>query len=198
MIRINLLPFRAARKKENVRRQVTIFALSVLLLVVGLVWYHVSLGSQVSTLEKKIADTQTELTDLEKKVKEIKRIKSILATIKRKTAVIEDLELGREAAVRLLDGMTRLVVKDQMYLTQLRITATAIEMQGIAADNQTIADYMIRLENSGLFEKVVLKSTSAKQTKAGLSLQQFGVTCQQKPLKRAETQGKTSKKAAKK
>ena len=28
MIRINLLPFRAARKKENIRRQLTIFALS--------------------------------------------------------------------------------------------------------------------------------------------------------------------------
>jgi type IV pilus assembly protein PilN len=38
MIRINLLPFRAARKKENIRRQLSIYVLSVvcLLLLMGL------------------------------------------------------------------------------------------------------------------------------------------------------------------
>ena len=34
MIRINLLPFRAARKKENVRRQVSVFLLSLVLVVI--------------------------------------------------------------------------------------------------------------------------------------------------------------------
>ena len=34
MIRINLLPFRAARKKENVRRQISLFLLSLAFLLV--------------------------------------------------------------------------------------------------------------------------------------------------------------------
>lgn len=198
MIRINLLPFRAARKKENVRRQVTIFALSTVLLVVGLGWYHMSLGSQVAAMERQVADTETELRNLEKKLKEIKRIQTILATIRRKTAVIEDLELGREAAVRLLDAMTQLVIKEQMYLTQLKVSRSDIEMQGMAADNQTIADFMMRLENSGIFNRVVLQSTAASKTASGLNLQKFGITCQQKPLKRAETEGNPSNKAGKK
>lgn len=201
MIRINLLPFRAARKKENVRRQVMIFSLSVILVLGGLGWYHLSLGGKVAAMEQKVEDTQTELQTLEKKLNEIKRIRSILDTIRRKTAVIEDLELGREAAVRLLDAMTRLVIKNQMHLTQLKVNGNELTMNGVAADNQTIADYLLRLENAGLFDKVVLKSTQAKTSKGGTSLQQFGITCQAKPLQRPEKtdkKTKSRKKAAKK
>ena len=53
MIRINLLPFRAARKKENVRRQVSIFFLSFFFVVVVLVYYHISLGSKITNLKAK-------------------------------------------------------------------------------------------------------------------------------------------------
>ena len=35
MIRINLLPFRSTRKKENIRRQLSIFVLSLILAVVA-------------------------------------------------------------------------------------------------------------------------------------------------------------------
>ena len=45
MIRINLLPFRAARKKENIRRQVSIFLLSLAFLLIILFYYNWSLGS---------------------------------------------------------------------------------------------------------------------------------------------------------
>jgi len=42
MIRINLLPFRAARKKENIRRQISVFVLSVvcLALLMGFVFLN--------------------------------------------------------------------------------------------------------------------------------------------------------------
>ena len=36
MIRINLLPFRSTRQKENIRRQLSVFLLSIILTLVGL------------------------------------------------------------------------------------------------------------------------------------------------------------------
>ena len=200
MIRINLLPFRAARKKENVRRQVSIFTLTVVLVLVGLGWYHLSLNSQVTAMERRVDDTKTELQNLEKQLKEIKRISTVLATIQRKTSVIENLDLNREAGVRLLDAMTQLVIKDQMYLTRLRVTEGQVELAGIAADNQTIADFMLRLESSGFFSRIILKSTAADKTKSGKALQNFNISCEKIPLQRPKTKiaTPTPKKGAKK
>jgi len=61
MIRINLLPFRAARKKENVRRQLTVFFLSMALLVVAVFAVQWWLSSRVSSLDRKLKQTQAEL-----------------------------------------------------------------------------------------------------------------------------------------
>ena len=66
MIRINLLPFRAARKKENIRRQVSIFFLSFFLVVMALVYYHISLGNKILSLKAKIETTKKEVAKYEK------------------------------------------------------------------------------------------------------------------------------------
>ncbi|HDI58791.1 MAG TPA: hypothetical protein ENF48_00290 [Desulfobacteraceae bacterium] len=198
MIRINLLPFRSARKKENIRRQISIFALSVVLLVVSLFGYHLLLANQVAAKAQEVADAKSELAKLEKKLNEIKEIKKMLESIRRKTAVIEDLELSRQASVRMLDAMSQLVVEDQMYLTGLKISEKVVEAAGLAADNQTIANFMTRLEHSGLFNKVVLKSASANPLKDGRVLQKFSISGNRKPLERAEKPEQVPEKAGKK
>ena len=58
MIRINLLPFRAARKKENIRRQVSIFVLSLAFLLIILFYYNWNLGSKIDGLNAQIKQTR--------------------------------------------------------------------------------------------------------------------------------------------
>ena len=195
MIRINLLPFRSARKKENVRRQISIFTLSLVLLVVILFGYHLLLAKRVAAKAQEVADAKAELAHLEKKLSEINEIKKMLESIRRKTAVIKNLELSRQASVRMLDAMTQLVVEDQMYLTHLKISENLVEVAGIAADNQTIAEFMTRLEHSGLFKKVVLKSTSANPLKDGRVLQKFSIRGDRKPIEHAGKSDQTPDKA---
>ena len=177
MIRINLLPFRAARKKENVRRQVSVFILTMFLVLVGLSWYHISLDTRVNDIQRRVEDTKSEIKKLEAQLKEIQNIRKILDTIQRKTAVIGNLEL---------------------YLNRLRMSGNQVELDGIAADNQTIADFMTRLEESGFFNKVDLKSTAAEKTNSGLALQKFSIACAKKPLVRPESAQPAAKEAGKK
>ena len=73
MIRINLLPFRKARKKENVRQQVTIFVLAVVLLILGMYYYQTILSRKLQVLDDKIKVSQQQLADLGKLTKEIWR-----------------------------------------------------------------------------------------------------------------------------
>jgi type IV pilus assembly protein PilN len=195
MIRINLLPFRSARKKENIRRQISIFVLSGVLLAVSLFGYHLFLGNRVAAKVQEVADARAELAQLEKNLNEIKEIRKMLETIQRKTAVIENLELSRQAAVRMLDAMSRLVVAEQMYLTNFKFGENIVEIAGIAANNQTIAEFMTRLEHSGLFKKVVLKATSANPQKDGRVLQKFSIRADSKSLERANKSEQMPEKA---
>ena len=81
MIRINLLPFRAARKKENVRRQVSIFLLSFALIIIVVVWYNVFLSNKIETMQVRNDDTTAQIAKYEKINKEIATIKKNLQNL---------------------------------------------------------------------------------------------------------------------
>jgi type IV pilus assembly protein PilN len=55
MIRINLLPFRAARKKENIRRQISIYVLSVAFLFIVMIYFFLQLNSTLNGLKDRRA-----------------------------------------------------------------------------------------------------------------------------------------------
>jgi len=180
MIRINLLPFRAARKKENIRRQVSIFLLSLAFLLIILFYFNWKLGGQIDGLNAQIKQTTTELVKYDKINKEIAEIKKKLSNLKKKMAVMETLESNRFEPTRLLDTMTQAVVPKRMWFTNLESKDNLLKINGIALDNKTVADFMTRLEKTGLFSDVDLNTL--KQRKVDKSnLKSFQISCVKKP-----------------
>ncbi len=84
MIRINLLPFRAARKKENIRRQVSVFLLSLIFVILVLFAGNYYLGSKVKSLKKDIGTANAELKKYNDINQEIARIKKTLENLQKK------------------------------------------------------------------------------------------------------------------
>jgi type IV pilus assembly protein PilN len=146
MIRINLLPFRAARKKENVRRQVSVFLLSIMLLLIVLGWVHFYLQSKQQKMTTNVADVQDELALYKKKNKEIKALRNKLKTLNQRKSVIEGLEAKRFKPVHVLDNLTQQIVKGRMWLTQLALKGDRVHLAGIAVDNNTVANFMDNIE----------------------------------------------------
>jgi type IV pilus assembly protein PilN len=180
MIRINLLPFRAARQKENVRRQLTVFFLSMALLVVAVFAVQWWLSSRVSSLDRKLKQTQTELDKYNKINQEIAEIKKKLENLNKKMAVMAELESNRHEPTRLMDTLTQVVVPKRMWFTKLEEKDKTVNVNGIALDNKTVADFMVRLEKCGLFSTVSLKTL--KQTVLQNSnLKSFAILCVKKP-----------------
>jgi len=181
MIRINLLPFRAARKKENIRRQVSIFMLSLVFLLIIFFYYNFSLSKKVDSLNASIKQTKTELAKYNKINNEIAQIKKKLNNLKKKMAVMKTLEANRFEPTRLLDIMTQVVVPKRMWFTRLESKGGKVNINGIALDNKTVADFMVRLEDCGLFKEVDLKTL--KRTKAkSANLKSFAISCIKRPL----------------
>jgi type IV pilus assembly protein PilN len=191
MIRINLLPFRTERKKENVRRQVSLFLLSMALVLLVLFYYNWSLNSKLGKLNKKIQTTNAELTKYNEINKEIARIKKNLEILRKKMAVIAQLESDRHAPVVLMDTMTQVVVPKRMWFTDLTVQDKTVRIEGIALDEKTVADFMVRLQKSGLFSNVELKSVKRKKVEKS-NLKSFQIVCTKVPPQQPQ-QPKTKK-----
>jgi len=158
MIKINLLPFRTARKKENVRRQSSILFFSIFLVFILLVFFNIKLSGQVKEIKSKVEIAKTETAKYEKINNEIKEIKAKLEILDTKMGVIKTLESNRYEPVKLMDAMTSLVVPKRMWFVNLDGRGNTVNISGVAVDNQTVADFMTRLERSKLFETVNLKT----------------------------------------
>jgi type IV pilus assembly protein PilN len=193
MIRINLLPFRAARKKENIRRQASIFLLSLAFLLIVLFYYNWSLGSKISGLSAKIKETQGELTKYNEINKEIASIKKKLSNLKKKMAVMDTLEANRFEPTYLMDVMTQVIVPKRMWFTSMESKNNMVKISGIALDNKTVADFMVRLEKSGLFNEVDLKTLKQRKVQKS-NLKSFQINCKKKPKLMAKKDTKTQKK----
>ena len=201
MIRINLLPFRAARKKENVRRQVSIVLLSLFLVILVMTYFNISLKNKIKDLDAKVESTKQQITLVEKQAKEVDRIKNEFDKLNKKIKVIKNLETTRKVSVHLLDSMTEMVVekasiseldesegKDikpekRLWFTNFSAKGNNINIKGIALDNKTVADFMTRLEISGIYKDVNLRTLTQKMVNK-LKLKSFEITCKRVPFKK--------------
>ncbi len=176
MIRINLLPFRAARKKENVRRQLAVFLLSLVLATVGLYGVHDYLNGKVTDLNETIASKKADLSYYQAQVAEVKRLQTHIDMVGERLKTIRDLERFKAAQVQMMEDMTSRVVEKRMWLDSLENTDSALRLSGWALDNTTVANFMKKLEASGQFVSVDLVNV-VKTTYAEQSIKKFLIVC---------------------
>ncbi|MBI9075755.1 MAG: PilN domain-containing protein [Desulfatibacillum sp.] len=161
MIRVNLLPFRAARKSDNVKRQVVVFIALIVLFVLACVAYTGILLNQVSTLEEELAQAETDLVKFQKQAAEVDAILAEIAILEKREATIDGLRRARFVAVKLMDYLTELVLppaesllskqEQRLWITELSTKDGDLEqkimIQGVAVDNKDVAAFLNRLEN---------------------------------------------------
>ncbi|MFO7739427.1 MAG: PilN domain-containing protein [Desulfatiglandaceae bacterium] len=162
MIRINLLPFRAARKKENIRKQISIYALSVVCLALLMGYVFLDLNRKISALEVERDSKKRELAAYAETTKRITEIKRKIAEITTKLDVIKDLEKKKTGPVLLLDELAMAVPKEKLWLSSLTESKGILTLAGTAMDNDTVALFMTELEKAEHVVSVDLESTKLK------------------------------------
>lgn len=191
MIRINLLPFRAARQKENVQRQIMVFIIGLVLVTVILYLLGGIWTKQISRLNTEIANINKELTRQTAAAKEVDRIKKDLDALEKKTQVINNLKKSRREPVQMLEAMTGLVVEERMWFTSFSDSDKTVKIKGIALDNTTVSNFSTRLKDSGLFSNVDINNTKQQTFRQTLPFQSFEITC-----RKAENKTSSDQKAA--
>ena len=159
MIKINLLPFRAARKYENIRRQVSIYFLSVVCILTLMIYSYLSLSNELGKLKGEEKQLRTEMASYSKVLQEMARITNKTKEIQDKFDVIKDLENRRSGPVRLLEEIAISVPTDRLWLRAVEEKSGNLTLAGSAMDNDTVALFMTNLEKREQITSVDLKTT---------------------------------------
>lgn len=151
--------------------------LSILLGVILLGYLNLTFGSKVRKMTSQVQDTKKVLAQYDVQAKEVDQIQKDLDVLKKKIDVITNLKSNRKGPVVLLDTMTQLVIKKRMWFTNLEAKGSGVNINGVALDNRTVADFMTQLEKSKLFASVNLSTLNQKQIKEDMNLKSFVITC---------------------
>lgn len=158
MIRINLLPFRAAKKRENIKRQISIYVLTVVLVFGAMAYVFMDLNAELASAKDQEQRLKQELATFEITLKKIGELEKKIKEVKKKLAVIKDLETKKTGPVHLLDEIAMAVPKEKLWLTNLSESAGVLKLTGTAMDNETVALFMTSLERSEYIHSVELVS----------------------------------------
>lgn len=185
MIRINLLPFRAARKKENIRRQVSIFFLSIVLIFSALFWYTLSIDRKIAQIQEETRQVKQQIALYKEKADRVTEIKRKLKILDDKLKIVASLKEKRNEQLVLLEEVSDKLVLERMWIESLKADTTQVIIKGIAFDNPTIADFMRNLETSTLFSGIDLKMSKVQKFTDDISLKSFELLCSKKSIEPA-------------
>jgi type IV pilus assembly protein PilN len=175
MIRINLLPVKAAQKKEMLRGQLVVLALSVTLVLVGCVGVYSSLLNKIGDEREEISRKENEISSLRKAIGEVGRFKKLQNELQGKLDVLDKLKEGQTGPVHLLDELSK-SLPEKLWISSFKESGGNVSLQGVGLNEATVAQFLRNLEGSPYYQGVelqVIEQTSA----GGRKLQRFDVTC---------------------
>lgn len=179
MIKINLLPVRAAKKKETLRQQISIGVMSLVLVLFVIGYFHYSLVSKIKEITGQIASAEQELTTTKAQIGEVSKFKEAKKVLENKLGVIESLKKGKTGPVKMLDELSRLI-PEKLWLNSFKEQGGSISLDGTAISNEVIAQFMTELDKSSYFMNIELVETEQTES-GGLKLKKFSLTGKLRP-----------------
>lgn len=167
MARINLLPWRAERRKARQKEFVGMLGLAALggvlasFLIVG--WYNARIGNQTGRNEF----LRAEITKVDTQIKEIEELDRKKAKLLARKEVIEQLQANRSQMVHLFDSLVR-TIPDGVTLMSIKQEGDVLTLGGRSQSNARVSTYMRNLEGSGWMTNPDLNVIEAKAGNAGL------------------------------
>jgi len=174
MIKINLLPVRAAKKKETLRQQISVAVMSLVLVLIAIGYFHFRIVKNIAEVTAKIATTEEELQKTKAQIGEVSKFKEAKKVLEAKLGVIESLKKGKAGPVKMLDELSR-VTPEKLVLISFKEKGGGINIDGMAISEEIIAQFMTEIEKSSSFKDIELVMTEQIE-QVGLKLKRFSLT----------------------
>lgn len=175
MIRINLLPVRAKKKRNTSIYQIVAMSAVLMVAAVSAFTVHSVYVAKVEERERKIADNETEIKRLQKIIGEVNELDKQKTRLLSQLAVIDKLEKGKRGPVRVLDELSTAIPK-RVWVTSFREAGGTLSITGAAMDNSDISEFMRALQKTPYFTDVSLRFSNADQ-RDGVPVYNFEINC---------------------
>lgn len=196
MIRINLLPVKAAKKRATGQRQLILMGVVVVVVGLAVTIFHLADASELTTMQqdnKEIKDAVAKLKGVVGNYDEVRNQKEKLV---RQRDTIKRLQDSRGGPVFVLRELSEILTKDRgptfdkdhyeellrrdpnagynpswdprrVWVSSIRFAGGRLDLSAAAKANDDVAEFMKRLELSVFFRDVSLTGTSARGGGAG-------------------------------
>jgi type IV pilus assembly protein PilN len=113
----------------------------------------------MSQLETELVELRSELQALNTKIKEVGDLQNKIKDLRGKNKIIADLNQKKSGPVQVMENLA-VTTPTTLWLTDLKETGGSVVLNGLAADNKTVADFISGLEASKYFKGVELVETT--------------------------------------
>jgi len=177
--RINLLDWRAARRARRRKEFLTMLGLAASggLALLGL--GYITMTGAVEHQDQRNAYLATQISDLDKQIKEIEELEKVKANLVSRMNVIQQLQESRSATVHFFDEIVN-TLPDGIFLTSIKQSGQNVTIEGTAGSSGRISAYIKNLDASPWFSNpklVVIKTGEKnKQRNSDFTLQVTNLT----------------------
>jgi len=181
VIRINLAPVEARRRRPSFAFPVPSFNLGIAFAIVyvvaagGVGYYWYSLQAEETRVAADVDRLNRELTSLKATLSQGANVRGQLTEVKRRVDILEELTKGQAKPIALLDVFIDTVPRD-LWINTLEQKESLVKLSGTAFSTAAVSDFMSNLKASGKFKDVdiVISKQAFDKTPR---LVTFEVTC---------------------
>ena len=197
MIRINLLPHREAKRKQNKIAFFRLLAVAGVFaaVIAFLIWGYI--GHLISDQDDRNGLIKTEITKLEHDIAEIESLRDDIAALKARQQAVEDLQSDRNQPVYLFDELVK-QVPEGVFLRSFKQEGQKVVLVGTAQSNERVSDLLRNLNenNSPWMEKPELVEIKASTLGQGRDLKRVFDFTMNVSIKRPGASDKAGKAAS--
>ena len=167
MARINLLPWRAERRKQRQKEFMTMLGAPAILAVVLAFLIISYYNGQISGQTERNTFVREQIAKVDTQIEEIKALDEKKSKLLARKEVIEQLQANRSKMVHLFDSLVR-TIPDGVVLTSVKQEGDKLTLQGRSQSNARVSTYMRSLETSGWMTRPDLSIIEARDGEPGL------------------------------
>jgi type IV pilus assembly protein PilN len=160
--RLNLLPWREIRRKEQDRQLLTVAAGAWVLMVLAVFYAHLHVTHLIDDQNRRNEFLKGEIAKVEKEIKEIKEIKKQRQALIARMNVIYQLQGDRTQIVHVFDDLVR-KLPEGVYFKTLKQRGKHFAFEGIAQSNARVSALMRNLDSSEWFANPNLDIINVQQ-----------------------------------
>jgi len=184
MAKINLLPWRAERRRQREREFYMMLGAAALAAVAVLFgwWYWMEL--RLENQDARNAYLKDQIKQLDGQLAEIKELDKTKSKLLARKQIIEQLQASRSQMVHLFDELVK-TIPDSARLNSLRQAGDTLTLQGVAQSNASVANYMRNLDSSRWLTRSDLIKTEVRGNDKR-NRYEFGLNVKLRPPENAE------------